>query len=211
MTRKANIWLICSISVVAVAVIATVGGVLLAMYFPSMNFKLGLVFKLEDKNMYMMALDAHIDNGGGEGGGGVQNDNDAIHIHPKNLNDYFIVYAPISGTVKIEYGTIQNEANQPKNHMVNISICPKLGIEIHFSYEPYTNTQQDLELIKELMYAKNGKKVKQGDPLFKFVSVGSYAHVCFSVFTTSGKRYHPFDFMTDETKGYYESISIPKP
>jgi len=211
MTKKTKLWIISSASVAVIAVVTVLAGVMIPMFFPNMNFKLGLVFSLEDKNMYGMVLAAHVDTGGGGGGGPAQNDNDAIHIHPKDLGEYFTIYAPISGKVKVRYGTIQNDIGGPRNHKVDISIYPNSGVDVHFSYEPYSNAPEDLKLMKQLMYAKNGKKVKQGDPLFKFVSVGSYAHVCFSVFTRTGKRYHPFDFMTDETKGHYENISMQKP
>ena len=209
MSVKKRWILVSSISVAGIIVIVV--GVVLGLYYnPNLNFKLGLPFQMDDIDNYIMVVDAHDDKGGPAGPGGAQNDNDAIHIMPKDNEKYITVYAPIGGKItNIVWTTIQNQFDQPKNYCVGVSLSLGLGCEVHFNVENYSPDLAIQTLQKELMFVKKGKKVKQGDPLFTFVSAGKGAHVCYSIFTSKG-RYHPFDFMTEENIAILNSISGSK-
>jgi len=210
MSVKKRWILVSSISVVGVIVIV-VGVVLGLFYNPNLNFKLGLPFQTKDIDKYILVLDAHDDKGGPAGAGGAQNDNDAIHIMPKENSEYITVYAPIAGKITvIKYGTILNQIGKPKNYCVGVTLNIGLGLDVHFNIENYSNDPNVEALQKELMHVKKGKRVKPGDPLFTFVSAGIGAHVRYSIFTTKG-RYHPYDFMTEDNIAICNTISGEKP
>ena len=189
-------------------------GVFLSFYFnPNLNFTLALPFPIENINGYLIVVDAHIDKGNdaGNGGGGIQKDNDAMHIMPKDNAEYITIYAPISGKItNLSYRTILNQKDKPENYCVDISLNVGLGCDVHFSVENYSNDPNVQALQKELMFIKKGTTVKKGDKLFTFVSAGIGAHVCYSIFTNTS-RYHPFDFMLKEDINICHSIKTEKP
>ena len=195
---------------VAIVVIVGAGTVLGLYYNPKLSFRLGLPFLVGDKDDYILVVDAHNDNGAPPGPGGSQNDDDAIHIMPRDNGSFITIFAPAAGRITaIKYGTIQNHFDNPPNYYVDVSLRVGLGCEVHFSVEGYSDNPSDEELQKELMYITKKQKVEPGDRLFTFASVGSGAHVCYSIFTTKG-RYHPFDFMSDEDIAVCHSIGIWK-
>ena len=127
---------------------------------------MGLPFPSQSKDDYLVLIDAHIDTGS-VGAGGIQDQNDAVHIKPKSNTEYITLYAPIKGKIsRIEYKTMLNEIDKPKNYAVSVSIAVRLGVEVNFHIENYSNDPDVEKLQKELMFIKKGQKVEKGDRLW---------------------------------------------